>query len=185
MAVYDVWSAIGGIGLGLGYIVPIAILVKWFPERRGLITGIAVGGFGSGSLISAPIAVRLMAHFGTLQTFAYLGVGYAVVAIAAGSFMRNPPDGWHPEGWAPSTTQVAQRSDRDYTLPEALAKWQWWALALLMSINTMAGLSIVSQAAPIFQEMGKATAHGGGRPGRHHQYWKWSRANLLGLGLGL
>jgi OFA family oxalate/formate antiporter-like MFS transporter len=155
---YLTYGVIGGIGLGLGYIVPIAILVKWFPERRGLITGIAVGGFGSGSLISAPIAVRLMAHFGTLQTFAYLGVGYAAVALASGWFMEEPLKGWHPEGWTPSAAHVSQRADRDYTLQEALGQWQWWALALLMSINTMAGLSIVSQAAPIFQEMGKATA---------------------------
>jgi MFS transporter, OFA family, oxalate/formate antiporter len=155
---YLTYGAIGGIGLGMGYIVPIAVLVKWFPERRGLITGIAVAGFGAGSLISAPAAGRLMQHVGVLTTFAYLGVAYAVVAVAAGAFMQNPPEGWKPEGWTPTAAQIAQRSDRDFTLGQALRTWQWWALCLLMSINTMAGLSIVSQAAPIFQEMGKATA---------------------------
>ncbi len=155
---YLTYGAIGGTGLGMGYIVPIAVLVKWFPERRGLITGIAVAGFGAGSLISAPTAGRLMQHVGVLPTFAYLGIAYAIVAVAAGAFMQNPPEGWKPDDWVPTAVQISQRSERDYTLGQALKTWQWWALCLLMSINTMAGLSIVSQAAPIFQEMGKATA---------------------------
>lgn len=155
---YLTYGAIGGTGLGMGYIVPVAVLVKWFPERRGLIAGIAVCGFGAGSLISAPVAIRLIERVGVLSTFAYLGIAYAIVAITAGSFMHNPPEGWQPEGWIPTVLQVSQRSERDFTLGEAIARWQWWALCLLMSINTMAGLSIVSQAAPIFQEMGKASA---------------------------
>jgi OFA family oxalate/formate antiporter-like MFS transporter len=72
--------------------------------------------------------------------------------------MRNPPEGWEPEGWTPSAAQLSQRSDRHYTLSEALKTWQWWAICLLMSVNTMSGLSIVTQASPIFQEMGKASA---------------------------
>ena len=155
---YLTYGVLGGIGLGMGYIVPISVLVKWFPDRRGLITGIAVAGFGSGSLISAPVAHRLIERVGVLTTFAYLGIAYAIVAISSAYFMQLPPEGWTPEGWAPSAAQISQRCDRDYTLGEALGKWQWWALCLLMSINTMAGLSIVSQAAPIFQEMGKASA---------------------------
>ena len=155
---YLTYGVIGGIGLGMGYIVPITVLVKWFPDRRGLITGIAVAGFGAGSLFSAPAAGWLMQHVGLLPTFAYLGVAYGIIAVAAGSFMQNPPEGWKPEGWTPSAAQISQRSDRDYTLGQALSTWQWWAICLLMSINTMAGLSIVSQASPIFQEMGKASA---------------------------
>ena len=155
---YLTYGVIGGTGLGMGYVVPIAVLVKWFPERRGFITGLAVAGFGIGSLFSAPAAGWLMRHVGLMPTFAYLGVAYAVVAVAAGSFMQNPPDGWTPEGWTPTATQVAQRSDRDYTLGQALGTWQWWIICLLMSVNTMSGLSIISQASPILQEMGKATA---------------------------
>ena len=155
---YLTYGIIGGTGLGMGYIVPIAVLVKWFPERRGLITGIAVGGFGAGSLVAAPIAARLIQSVGPLETFGYLGVAYAIVSLVSASFMRNPPVGWLPEGWKPSESQVSQRSDRDYTLREAVSRWQWWALCALMSINTMAGLSLVSQAGPIFQEMGGATA---------------------------
>ena len=155
---YLTYGVVGGAGLGMGYIVPISVLVKWFPDRRGLITGIAVGGFGAGSLIAAPAAHRLIEHVGVLPTFAYLGIAYAIVAVAAASFLRNPPEGWHPEGWTPSAAQISQRSDRDYTLAEALRRWQWWGICLLMCINTMAGLSIVSQAAPIFQEVGRASA---------------------------
>jgi OFA family oxalate/formate antiporter-like MFS transporter len=155
---YLTYGVIGGIGLGMGYIVPITVLVKWFPDRRGLITGIAVAGFGAGSLFSAPAAGWLMKHVGLMPTFAYLGVAYAIIAIAAGSFMKNPPDGWTPEGWTPTTKHISQRSGRDYTLGQALGTWQWWAISALMSINTMAGLSIVSQASPIFQELGKASA---------------------------
>ena len=152
------YGIIGGTGLGMGYIVPIAVLVKWFPERRGLITGVAVGGFGAGSLLAAPVAGRLVQSVGLMPTFAYLGVAFAAVAVLSGLFMRNPPEAWHPAGWQPTAAQLSQRSDRDFMLGESLRTWQWWALCGLMSINTMAGLSIVSQAAPIFQEMGKVSA---------------------------
>jgi OFA family oxalate/formate antiporter-like MFS transporter len=92
-----------------------------------------------------------------MPTFAYLGLAYGCVAIAAGAFMQNPTEGWKPEGWTPSASQISQRTDRDYTLGEALRTWQWWAICFLMSVNTMSGLSIVTQASPIFQEMGKAS----------------------------
>src|SRR6266403_87470 len=118
---YLSYGFIGGIGLGLGYIVPVATLVKWFPDRRGLITGIAVGGFGAGALITAPVATRLIQTVGVLHTFAYLGIAFLIVTVAGGSFMQNPPDGWKPAGWTPTATQSAQRAKRDYTLREALA----------------------------------------------------------------
>src|SRR3954471_18761674 len=104
---YLSYGLIGGIGLGLSYIVPVAVLVKWFPDRRGLITGIAVGGFGAGALITAPLATRLIQSVGVLQTFAYLGIGFLVVTVAGGLFMHNPPDGWKPTGWAPTPSQSA------------------------------------------------------------------------------
>src|SRR5437870_8842465 len=91
---YLSYGLIGGLGLGFGYIVPVAVLVKWFPDRRGLITGIAVGGFGAGALITAPVATRLIQSVGTLSTFAYLGVAYLGVTVAASLFMQNPPEGW-------------------------------------------------------------------------------------------
>src|SRR5712691_12324891 len=115
---YLSYGFIGGLGLGFSYIVPVAVLVKWFPDRRGLITGIAVGGFGAGALVTAPVATRLIQSVGVLQTFAYLGIAFLVVTVTAGYFMQNPPEGWRPEGWAPTTSQASQRSSRDYTLGE-------------------------------------------------------------------
>ncbi|HEY8649402.1 MAG TPA: OFA family MFS transporter [Chthoniobacterales bacterium] len=155
---YISYGVIGGIGLGLGYIVPVAVLVKWFPDRRGLITGIAVGGFGAGALITAPVATRLIQSVGVLTTFAYLGIAYLVVTIIAALFMQNPPDGWQPEGWKPSALQSSQRAGHDFALSEALKTWQWWALWLLLFLNTCAGISVISQEAPIFQELTGASA---------------------------
>src|SRR3954462_9893992 len=94
---YLSYGLIGGIGLGFAYIVLVAVLVKWFPDRRGLITGIAVGGFGGGALVTAPIATYLIQSVGVLSTFAYLGVAFLVVTVVCGYFMQNPPEGWKPE----------------------------------------------------------------------------------------
>jgi OFA family oxalate/formate antiporter-like MFS transporter len=155
---YLSYGLIGGIGLGFGYIVPVAVLVKWFPDRRGLITGIAVGGFGAGALVTAPLATHLIQSVGVLQTFARLGIGYLVVTMATGYFMRNPPDGWKPAGWVPSAAQTAQRAAKDYTLGSALKTWQWWALWALLFLNVSAGISLISQESPIFQEIAKVGA---------------------------
>src|SRR3989440_9212297 len=155
---YLTYGVIGGIGLGFSYIVPVAVLVKWFPDRRGLITGIAVGGFGAGALITAPVATRLIQSVGVLSTFAYLGIAYLIVTVVTGLFMRNPPDGWKPEGWMPTATQTSHRAGHDFTLSEALKTWQWWALWLLLFLNTCAGISIISQEAPLFQELIKVSA---------------------------
>src|SRR6202047_1802328 len=106
---YLSYGFIGGIGLGLGYIVPVAVLVKWFPDKRGLITGIAVGGFGAGALIHRPGATRLIQTVGVLHTFAYLGIIYLIVTVICAAFMQNPPEGWKPEGWTPTATEVSQR----------------------------------------------------------------------------
>ena len=155
---YLSYGLIGGIGLGFGYIVPVAVLVKWFPDKRGLITGIAVGGFGAGALITAPVATRLIQSVGVLSTFAYLGIGYLIVTIISGSFMQNPPDGWKPDGWSPTAREASQRAGHDFVLSEALKTWQWWALWLLLFLNTCAGISVISQEAPIFQELTKVSA---------------------------
>ncbi|HTW47103.1 MAG TPA: OFA family MFS transporter [Acidobacteriaceae bacterium] len=155
---YLSYGVIGGIGLGLGYIVPVAVLLKWFPDRRGLITGIAVGGFGAGALVTAPVATQLIKSVGVLKTFGYLGIAYFIVVVVTGWFMQNPPAGWKPEGWAPSAKQTANRAARDYTLGEALKTWQWWALWLALFLNTTAGISVISQESPMFQEIAKVTA---------------------------
>ena len=155
---YLTYGVIGGIGIGFGYIIPVAVLLKWFPDKRGLMTGIAVGGFGVGALITAPLATHLIQTVGVMTTFAYLGVGYLLVCVAAGYFMENPPVDWVPEGWTPSVSQRSTRVARDFTFGEALRSWQWWALWLLLFLNTSAGISIISQESPIFQELSGATA---------------------------
>jgi OFA family oxalate/formate antiporter-like MFS transporter len=155
---YLSYGVIGGSGLGVGYIVPVAVLVKWFPERRGLMTGLAVGGFGAGALVVAPVAARMIEAFGPLSTFAYLGVVYLVVVVLCGLVMHNPPPNWKPEGWTPSALQVSQRSSRDYTVTEAMGTWQFWMLCLFLSLNSMAGISVASQAAPLFMDLSKVTA---------------------------
>src|SRR5213082_1452813 len=155
---YLSYGFIGGIGLGLGYIVPVAVLVKWFPDRRGLITGIAVGGFGAGALITAPVATRLIQSVGVLPTFAYLGVGYFIVAVIAALFMQNPPEGWQLEGWTATEKQTSERVSKDYVLSEALKTWQWWIMWLILFLNVCAGIAVISQEAPIFQELTKVTA---------------------------
>jgi MFS transporter, OFA family, oxalate/formate antiporter len=155
---YLSYGVIGGIGIGFGYIIPVAVLLKWFPDKRGLMTGVAVGGFGVGALITAPVAAHLIQTVGVMTTFAYLGVAYLVVCVGAGFFMENPPVGWVPAGWTPSASQSSTRVARDFTFAEALKTWQWWALWLLLFLNTTAGISVISQEAPIFQELGAVTA---------------------------
>src|SRR5216684_2942932 len=155
---YLTYGVIGGAGVGLSYIVPVAVLVKWFPDRRGLITGVAVGGFGAGALVTAPVATHLIQSVGVLSTFAYLGIALLIVTVVTGYFMRNPPEGWKPDGWAPTASQAAQRSSHDYTLAEALRTWQWWALWSLLFLNTSAGISVISQESPLFQELARVSA---------------------------
>ncbi len=155
---YLSYGVIGGVGLGFGYIVPVAVLVKWFPDRRGLITGIAVAGFGGGALVTAPVATSLIQGVGVLHTFAYLGVAYLAISMCAGFFMQNPPEGWRPQGWTPSLTQTRQRAVKDFTLGEALTTWQWWALWSLLFLNSSAGISLISQEAPIFEKLAAISA---------------------------
>src|SRR5205085_2151306 len=84
--------------------------------------------------------------------------GPRIVTVIAGSFMQNPPDGWKPEGWSPTARETSERAGHDFNLGEALKTWQWWALWLLLFLNTCAGISVISQEAPIFQELTKVSA---------------------------
>ncbi len=141
------------IGLGLGYIVPVATLVRWFPDRRGFITGLAVAGFGAGALVTAPVATGLIQTFGVMQTFAILGVVYLVLVVGAATFMRNPPEGYRPAGWQPPAVQAINRAGGEHTLGQALRTWQWYALWAVLFLNVTAGISIISQAAPMAMEI--------------------------------
>lgn len=155
---YLSYGLMAGIGLGLGYIVPVATLVKWFPDKRGMITGIAVAGFGAGALITAPVATLLIRQVGVPRTFAILGVIYLIAVTGAGYFMQNPPEGYRPPGWTPTASQQKSRSTRNYTLEQAIRSWQWYGLWMLLFLNTTAGIAIISQAAPMIQEITGETA---------------------------
>jgi OFA family oxalate/formate antiporter-like MFS transporter len=121
-----------------------------------MITGIAVAGFGSGALIAAPLATRLIGQVGALKTFAILGVVYLIAVTAAGLFMQNPPDGYRPPGWTPPPGQQP-RAAKGYTLAEAIRSWPWYGLWMLLFLNTTAGIAIISQAAPMAQEISHVT----------------------------
>lgn len=149
---YLSYGLIAGIGLGLGYIVPVATLIKWFPDRRGMITGIAVAGFGAGALITAPVATRLIKSVGVGATFELLGLAYFVIVLACAPVMVNPPEGYKPEGWVPPAVTKSS-SGSNFTLPQALRTWQWYALWLILFLNVNAGIAIISQASPMAQEI--------------------------------
>jgi OFA family oxalate/formate antiporter-like MFS transporter len=154
---YLTYGVIGGIGLGLGYIVPIATLVRWFPDKRGMITGIAVAGFGAGALITAPIAERLIASVGVASTFMILGMAYLVIILLSATVMINPPEGYAPPGFRPSTSQARGATTLDFTFPQALHTWQWYGLWLTLFLNSIAGIAIISQASPMAQEVSRVS----------------------------
>lgn len=155
---YLTYGVLAGIGLGLGYIVPVATLIKWFPDKRGMITGLAVAGFGAGALVTAPLAQRLIGSVGVSETFAILGTVYLIAVAGAALVMKNPPAGYRPVGWTPPATGQQQQGGVDRTLSEALHSWQWYALWITLFLNTSAGISIISQASPMGQEITHATA---------------------------
>ena len=155
---YLSYGVLGGIGLGLAYIVPVATLIKWFPDKRGMITGLAVAGFGAGALITAPVAQRLISWLGVSQTFTILGTIYFIAVSGSAVFMRNPSDDYRPAGWQPPVSQQQQRADKDYTLGAALKTRQWYGLWAILFLNTSAGISIISQAAPMTQEIAHVSA---------------------------
>jgi MFS transporter, OFA family, oxalate/formate antiporter len=150
---YLSYGLMAGIGIGLGYIVPVATLIKWFPDKRGFITGIAVAGFGAGALVTAPIAKQLISGVGLFSTFAILGVLYFIMVVGAGLLMKNPPEGWKPEGWEPEEEESGERTGINYELGGALKTWQWYALWALLFLNVTAGIAVISEADPIAQEV--------------------------------
>src|SRR5215217_5917047 len=150
---YLTYGFVAGAGIGLGYIVPVATLIKWFPDKRGFITGIAVAGFGGGAFVTALVAKYLVSSVGVFSAFAILGVIYLVMVVGAALFMRNPPEGWKPEGWEPDTTERSDRSGVDYDLSGVLRTWQWYVLWALLFLNVSAGISIITEAAPMAQEI--------------------------------
>ena len=147
------YGVLTGIGMGMGYICPVATLVKWFPDRRGLMTGVAVCGYGFGALIMSPFAAWEIIHHGIPATFWTLGIVYLIVVVLAAQFYANPPQGWRPEGWEPRTAVAKAASTYNFTVSEAMGTWQFYLLFLLLFLNVSAGIMIISQASPMAQQL--------------------------------
>jgi MFS transporter, OFA family, oxalate/formate antiporter len=151
-ALYLSYGVLGGIGLGLGYIVPLAVLIKWFPDKRGFITGLAVTGFGLGALVTSPLATGLIKAHGVQSTLVLLGAAYLVVVVAAAQFLRSAPDNYAPPGWKPPVPQ-ATGAGAELTLGEALRTPHWYLLWSMLALNVTAGAALISVAAPLAQEL--------------------------------
>ena len=154
-------GVIGGIGLGLGYISPVSTLIKWFPDRRGMATGMAIMGFGGGAMIGAPLADRLMNHFatpdgiGVWQTFLALAAIYLVFMLAGALAYRVPPSGWKPQGWAPAASKSgnAMITTRNVHLSKAWKTPQFWLIWGVLCLNVSAGIGVIGMASPLLQEV--------------------------------
>lgn len=153
---------IGGIGLGLGYISPVSTLIKWFPDRRGLATGMAIMGFGGGAMIGAPFADKLMTYFqseqgiGVWQTL-FVMAGIYFLFMMAGAFgYRVPPAGWQPEGWQPKAgtdKKAAMITEHHVHLRDAHKTRQFWMIWLVLCLNVSAGIGVIGMASPMLQEI--------------------------------
>ncbi|MDN5766580.1 MAG: OFA family MFS transporter [Humibacillus sp.] len=142
------YGILGGFGLGMVYIVPIAMLQKWFPDKPGLITGIAVAGFGFGALITSPLGQRLIANDPSMPTKAFLplGIGYLVAIVLGASFFRNPAVPL-ADTTAASGSKADPKADADYTTEEALRTPQWYLLTGILTLSVTAGISLIAVAA--------------------------------------
>jgi OFA family oxalate/formate antiporter-like MFS transporter len=149
---YVFYGVLGGIGLGLGYIVPLAVLIEWYPDRRGFITGLAVTGFGLGAFITSPLATELIKAHGVQSTLTILGATYLLIVVVAAQFLRFAPTNYSPRGWSPAVRQ-ALTSTPQFTLREALRTPHWYLLWSMLALNVTAGAALISVAAPLAQEL--------------------------------
>jgi MFS family permease len=163
------YGVLGGIGLGLGYISPVSTLIKWFPDRPGMATGMAIMGFGGGAMIGSPLAVMLMKKFssatsvGVVETMVAMGVIYFVIMMFGVFTVRVPQPGWKPEGWtAPAKPQKLVTS-ANVTAADAIKTPQFWLLWMVLFLNVSAGIGVLQTASPIIQQtLGVAPAAAGG-----------------------
>jgi MFS family permease len=154
-------GVIGGIGLGLGYISPVSTLIKWFPDRRGMATGMAIMGFGGGAVIGSPLANELMKHFasaesvGVWQTFLTMAAVYFVFMMAGALAYRVPATGWKPEGWTPPASNAANTmiTSRHVHVRKVWGIPQFWLLWWVLCLNVTAGIGILGMASPLLQEI--------------------------------
>ncbi len=161
--VYLGYGVIGGIGLGLGYVSPVSTLIRWFPDRRGMATGMAIMGFGGGAMIGAPLSVLLMDYFksatsvGVTETFLVMGSLYFASMMIGALTIRLPPLDWQPEGWTPPQRENKMITQAHVHIDQALKTPQFYLLWLVLCLNVTAGIGVLSQASVMIQEMFKGS----------------------------
>ena len=164
--IYLGYGVLGGMGLGIGYISPVSTLIKWFPDRPGMATGMAIMGFGGGALIASPLSVWLMArfsttsHVGVAETFIVLGVVYFLFMMVGAAIVRVPPPGWQPAGWTPPAQAPKLVTTANVYVYRALKTPQFWLIWWVLCLNVTAGIGVLGQASAMSQEMfpGKVSA---------------------------
>ncbi|SNS90195.1 Major Facilitator Superfamily protein [Granulicella rosea] len=161
--IYLGYGVVGGVGLGLGYISPVSTLIKWFPDRPGLATGLAIMGFGGGALIGSPLANQLMAHFKAAgkpaipSTFLVMGTLYFIFMMFGVFTIRVPRDGWKPEGWSGTNKVSALISTHSVAVGQAWRTPQFALLWIILFCNVTAGIGILEQASPMIQDLFKGS----------------------------
>ncbi|WP_245583396.1 L-lactate MFS transporter [Salinimicrobium terrae] len=154
------YGFLSGVGLGIGYIAPVSTLVKWFPDRRGLATGMAVLGFGTGALITAPVAAALMENVGISTTFYILGTSYFILMLLGALYIAPPPRNWMPQGMKEKSIRGVRKLNdlSSLTAKKAVKTRHFWMLWTIMLINTSAGIMMISVASPMAQTIGGLSA---------------------------
>ena len=160
------YGVVGGCGLGLGYITPVSTLIKWFPDRRGMATGMAIMGFGGGAMIAAPLSAALMNRFtgpasvGVAETFVVLGFGYAALMVVGALLFRVPPPGWSPPGFDPDRLTRRAITKENVHPDTAIKTGTFWFLWAVLCLNVTAGIGVLGQASAMIQEVfgGRVTA---------------------------
>lgn len=153
---YIFYGLIGGAGIGTAYVCPLATCLKWFPDKRGLISGIAVAGFGAGSLVFKPLILSFMASFGVSTTFFYLGIIYLVAIVIGAQLLVVPPANYVPEGWTPPVASAG--GGQDFSPGQMLGTMQFYALWFMYLFGCMAGLMVIGLASNIGIELVKLDA---------------------------
>ena len=164
--VYLGYGVLGGCGLGIGYISPVSTLIKWFPDRPGMATGMAIMGFGGGALIAAPLSLLLMEHFktptsnGVLESFVTMGVIYFMFMMIGVYSVRVPAEGWKPAGWDAGAKHETLVTRANVAVNAAWKTPQFWLLWVVLCMNVTAGIGVLGQASPMIQEIfsGRVTA---------------------------
>jgi MFS family permease len=157
--VYLGYGVLGGIALGIAYISPVSTLIKWFPDRPGMATGMAIMGFGGGALIASPLSVWLMArfstptHVGVAETFIVLAIVYFIFMMVGAAIVRVPPPDWKPEGWTPPARPPKLVTSGNVYVYTALKTPQFWLIWWVLCLNVTAGIGVLGQASAMSQEM--------------------------------